>query len=212
MVGNSFNLVGQQPTQYLASRGFSLAWLLAFTKSFAWLVRCIVGRVPTQRFWRETVSLLDVIWPQSNHWECEQLGRNFQLFNMTINNKEKMLQELIIWSPNRKSFDLLPILLINSYEKYMVISVEILHVHIGLRMVRDGMGEIQFSQIMYEANPIEPLTQNSILKIQITSQKYFKCLVLTWCMRYLLSLSNAFPLQSWRRHFMSVWLRTKCNR
>ena len=61
----------------------------------------------------------------------------------------------------------------------MVISVEILHVHIGLRMVRDGMEEIQFSQIMYEANPIEPLTQNSILKIQITSQKYFKCLVLT---------------------------------
>ena len=58
MAGNSFNLVvtavhilGQQPTQYLASRGFSLAWL----------VRCIVGRVPTQRFWRETVSLLDVI-------------------------------------------------------------------------------------------------------------------------------------------------------
>ena len=61
----------------------------------------------------------------------------------------------------------------------MVISVEILHVHIGLRMVRDGIGEIQFSQIMYEANPIEPLTQNSILKIQITSQTYFKCLVLT---------------------------------
>ena len=30
----------------------------------------------------------------------------------------------------------------------MVISVEILHVHIGLRMVRDGMGEIQFSQII----------------------------------------------------------------
>lgn len=67
--------------------------------------------------------------------------------------------------------NLLSILLINSYEKYMVISVEILHVHTGLRMVRDG--------IMYEVNPIEPLTQNSILKIQITSQKYSKCLVLT---------------------------------
>ena len=36
------------------------------------------------------------------------------------------------------------------------------------------MGEIQFSQIMYEANLIEPLTQNSILKTQITNQKYFK--------------------------------------
>ena len=51
--------------------------------------------------------------------------------------------------------------------------------HIGLRMVRDGMGEIQFSPTMYEVNPIEPLSQNSILKIQITSQKYLKCLVLT---------------------------------
>ena len=51
--------------------------------------------------------------------------------------------------------------------------------HIGLRMVRDGIGEIQFSQIMYEANPIEPLTQNSILKTQITNKKKLKCLVLT---------------------------------
>ena len=51
-----------------------------------------------------------------------------------INNKEKMLWELIMWSPKRKSFDLLSTLLINSYEKYMVISMEILHVHIGLSL------------------------------------------------------------------------------
>ena len=37
--------------------------------------------VPAQRFWRETVSLLDVMWPRSNQWECALLGKNFQLYN-----------------------------------------------------------------------------------------------------------------------------------
>ena len=37
--------------------------------------------LPTQRFWQETVSLLDVVCPQSNQWECMLLGRNFQLHN-----------------------------------------------------------------------------------------------------------------------------------
>ena len=34
-----------------------------------------------QRFWRETVSVWDVIWRRSNQWERAMLGRNFQLFN-----------------------------------------------------------------------------------------------------------------------------------
>ena len=34
-----------------------------------------------QRFWGETVSLLDVMWPRSNQWDCALLGRNFQLYN-----------------------------------------------------------------------------------------------------------------------------------
>ena len=32
-----------------ASRGFSLAWLLALTKSYAWLVSRVVGLLPTTR-------------------------------------------------------------------------------------------------------------------------------------------------------------------
>ena len=34
-----------------------------------------------QKFWRETVSVWDVMWPRSNQWERAQLGRNFHLFN-----------------------------------------------------------------------------------------------------------------------------------
>ena len=30
--------------------------------------------LPAQRFWRETVSLLDVMWPRSNQWESALLG------------------------------------------------------------------------------------------------------------------------------------------
>ena len=37
--------------------------------------------LPAQRFWQETVSLLDVMWPRSNQWERALLGRNFQLYN-----------------------------------------------------------------------------------------------------------------------------------
>ena len=35
--------------------------------------------LPTQGFWQETVSLLDVMWPRSNQWECALLRKNFQL-------------------------------------------------------------------------------------------------------------------------------------
>ena len=34
-----------------------------------------------QRFWRETVSLLDVMWPRSNQWERALLRRYFQPYN-----------------------------------------------------------------------------------------------------------------------------------
>ena len=34
-----------------------------------------------QRFWRETVSLLDVVWPRSNQWERALLGKSIQLYN-----------------------------------------------------------------------------------------------------------------------------------
>ena len=37
--------------------------------------------LPAQRFWQETVSLLDVIRPQSNLWEHALLRKNFQLHN-----------------------------------------------------------------------------------------------------------------------------------
>ena len=37
-----------------------------------------------QRFWRETVSVWDVIWRRSNQWERAMLGRNFQPFNKKI--------------------------------------------------------------------------------------------------------------------------------
>ena len=34
--------------------------------------------LPAQRFWRETVSLLAIMWPRSNQWERALLGKNFQ--------------------------------------------------------------------------------------------------------------------------------------
>ena len=37
--------------------------------------------LPAQSFWQETVSLLDVMWPQGNQWERALLGRSFQLYN-----------------------------------------------------------------------------------------------------------------------------------
>ena len=37
--------------------------------------------LPEARFWRETVSLLDVMWPRSNQWERALLEKNFQLYN-----------------------------------------------------------------------------------------------------------------------------------
>ena len=32
---------------------------------------------PSQRFWWETVSFLDVMWPWNNQWEHALLGKNF---------------------------------------------------------------------------------------------------------------------------------------
>ena len=37
--------------------------------------------LPAQRFWRETLFLLDVMRPLSNEWERALLGKNFQLYN-----------------------------------------------------------------------------------------------------------------------------------
>ena len=37
--------------------------------------------LPAQSFWRETVSLLGVMWPQGNQWERALLGRSFQSYN-----------------------------------------------------------------------------------------------------------------------------------
>ena len=34
--------------------------------------------LPAQRFWRETVSLLDVMWPRSNQWRRVPWGKKFQ--------------------------------------------------------------------------------------------------------------------------------------
>ena len=36
---------------------------------------------PAQRFWQETVSLLDVMWPRSNQRDHGLLVNNFQLYN-----------------------------------------------------------------------------------------------------------------------------------
>ena len=44
--------------------------------------------LPAQRFWRETVSLLDVRWPQSNQWECALFGKKFQLYNHIPHNND----------------------------------------------------------------------------------------------------------------------------
>ena len=37
--------------------------------------------LPTHRFWRETVLLLDVMWPRSNQWELALLRKKLQLYN-----------------------------------------------------------------------------------------------------------------------------------
>ena len=36
---------------------------------------------PVQRFWRETVELLDVMWPRGNQWERALVGKKCQLYN-----------------------------------------------------------------------------------------------------------------------------------
>ena len=41
---------------------------------------CNVARSEA-RFWRETLSLKDVMWPLSNQWERTVLEKNFQLNN-----------------------------------------------------------------------------------------------------------------------------------
>ena len=37
--------------------------------------------LPAHSFWRETVSLLDVMWPRSKQWERALLGKKFQLYD-----------------------------------------------------------------------------------------------------------------------------------
>ena len=39
--------------------------------------------MPAQRFWQATISLLDVMWPQSNQWERALLGKKFLLYYET---------------------------------------------------------------------------------------------------------------------------------
>ena len=41
---------------------------------------CNVARSEA-RFWRETLSLIDVMWPLSNQWERTMLEKDFQLNN-----------------------------------------------------------------------------------------------------------------------------------
>ena len=41
--------------------------------------------LPAQRFWRETVLLIYVMWPRSNQWERALLGKNVQLYNKKNN-------------------------------------------------------------------------------------------------------------------------------
>ena len=59
--------------------------------TFAGIEQCTVtvidfAKLPAQRFWRETLLLLDVIWLRSNQWERTLLRKNFQLYsNMTYN-------------------------------------------------------------------------------------------------------------------------------
>ena len=39
--------------------------------------------LPAKRFWRETVSLLEVMWPRDNQWERALLAKEFQLYDKT---------------------------------------------------------------------------------------------------------------------------------
>ena len=40
--------------------------------------------LPAQRFWRETVSLLDIMWPWSNQWGRALLGKSFQQSSFSV--------------------------------------------------------------------------------------------------------------------------------
>ena len=40
--------------------------------------------LPAQRVWRESVSSLDIMWPQSNQWDRALLRRNLQLYNNLV--------------------------------------------------------------------------------------------------------------------------------
>ena len=66
-------------------------WLSKFAGNSAQLPSDIINSVmlPAQRFWRETVSSLDVVWPRSNQWESVLLGikipgHSFQELNSAI--------------------------------------------------------------------------------------------------------------------------------
>ena len=49
---------------------------------------------PAQRFGRETVSLLDVMWPRRNQRERPLLGKNFQLYNNGTYGSRGMLRRV----------------------------------------------------------------------------------------------------------------------
>ena len=45
----------------------------------------VFAMLPAQRFWRETVLLLDVMWPRSNQWERALLGKIFSHITNNLN-------------------------------------------------------------------------------------------------------------------------------
>ena len=52
--------------------------------------------LPAQKFWGETVSLLNVMWPRSNQWDRALLRRNFQLYNNPAYNQSLKLGNLLV--------------------------------------------------------------------------------------------------------------------
>ena len=80
-----------------ASRVFPLAWLLAFTKSFVWLISRVVGLFYTpqlrdRRATRTTLLMLNAMQERhlcslGNHYDPEMLARKVYVhFHIRINN------------------------------------------------------------------------------------------------------------------------------
>ena len=55
-----------------------------------------------QRFWRETLSFLDFMWPRRNQWEPELLGKNFQLYSNYDYDLPSWLEDISTWVLHRK--------------------------------------------------------------------------------------------------------------